>query len=265
MRASQNDSEKLTLVNRLEAGLLAVIKAGGELDLRDGAASEVANARAGRRGGGRGGGGRARRGCCRRRRSSSVGSGTRSGGGRARGRASDDVALVIDSGDGGEVCLDTEDGVECVGLSTSLCGLRIGRSASRLAGGLRGRVSTAAVGQRVANELRDDVDVLGRAVVVRGCENNISIFVNLVNVNHLLLSTGWKLVSLRLSKPVANSIWGTVQLPKLPIPVEEGAAAAALPVAVLVEEPAMMLPWSSTAATAEKSVWMPKTALNASA
>ena len=32
-----------------------------------------------------------------------------------------------------------------------------------------------------------------------------------------------------------------------------------------VDEPAMTLPWSSTAATAEKSVLIPKTALNASA
>jgi len=30
----------------------------------------------------------------------------------------------------------------------------------------------------------------------------------------VLLSVGWKLVSLRLSKPVPNSIRGTVQLPK---------------------------------------------------
>jgi hypothetical protein len=28
-----------------------------------------------------------------------------------------------------------------------------------------------------------------------------------------VLSTGWKLVSLRLSKPTPNSIWGMVNLP----------------------------------------------------
>ena len=47
---------------------------------------------------------------------------------------------------------------------------------------------------------------------------------------YLLLSTGWKEVSLRLSNPVANSIWGTEQEPKLPM-----APAAAVEVAVLAD------------------------------
>lgn len=34
---------------------------------------------------------------------------------------------------------------------------------------------------------------------------------------YVLLSTGSKLVSLRLSKPTPNSIWGTEQLPKSPM------------------------------------------------
>ena len=52
------------------------------------------------------------------------------------------------------------------------------------------------------------------------------------------MSAGWKLVSLRLSKPVANSIWGTEQLPKLPMAeleeVEVATAAAEVAVAAAV-------------------------------
>ena len=98
------------------------------------------------------------------------------------------------------------------------------------------------------------------------------------------LSTGWKLVSLRLSKPTPNSISGTEQEPKSPIPeLDESepvpvvleatavfaesealavAAASELSVAASVAEaelsdevspepvPGTMLPWLSTDATA---------------
>lgn len=82
-----------------------------------------------------------------------------------------------------------------------------------------------------------------------------------------------------MSKPVANSIWGTVHEPKSPIAdedeaavVEEAAAAVvdtaatfeAAAVAVL-PVPATGLPWSSTSVTAAKSVVIPNTALKASA
>jgi uncharacterized membrane protein YgcG len=90
-----------------------------------------------------------------------------------------------------------------------------------------------------------------------------------------VLSTGSKEVSLRLSKPTPNSIWGTLQEPKLPMPellaaaVEaEAAAPAVLAAAVLAAAvltaavlaaapllepvPAMGLPWSSMAWTAAK-------------
>ena len=80
---------------------------------------------------------------------------------------SNDVALVIDSGDLAESGLDTEDGVEGVGLGTSLRWLTVRSSAGSLAGVLRGLVGTTAVGQSITNELSDDVNVLGRAVVVR--------------------------------------------------------------------------------------------------
>ena len=103
-----------------------------------------------------------------------------------------------------------------------------------------------------------------------------------------LLSTGWKLVSFRPSKPVANSICGTEHLPKLPIPAAALVAAGTLLEAVAVAEAAeaavdtmaeaavgdevaalpvtgTTLPWSSTSGTAAKSVLMPKTALKASA
>ena len=68
----------------------------------------------------------------------------------------------------------------------------------------------------------------------------------------LLLSTGWKLVSLRLSKPVANSICGTVHLPKLPMPelleveADVEAAAAALAVVEAEDEAAEELPVPAT-------------------
>lgn len=52
-----------------------------------------------------------------------------------------------------------------------------------------------------------------------------------------VLSTGWKLVSLRLSKPVANSIWGIEHEPKSPIAelAAAGVLAAAEEVAAAAE------------------------------
>ena len=82
---------------------------------------------------------------------------------------------------------------------------------------------------------------------------------------------------MRPSKPTPNSIWGTEQLPKFPIPDEDATAAlvaAAEAAAVVAAEeeaatpepvPAITLPWSSTDAIAAKSVLIPKTPLNASA
>ena len=98
---------KLTLVDGLEAGLLTVVEAGGELNLRNRALAEIADARAARSGG-RGSSDVSRSG----------GSRGRSGRGRASGRASNDVALVVDSGDSGEVSLDAKDSVESISLST---------------------------------------------------------------------------------------------------------------------------------------------------
>ena len=51
----------------------------------------------------------------------------------------------------------------------------------------------------------------------------------------LLLSTGWKLVSFLLSKPVANSIWGTVHEPKSPIADEDEAAVVEEAAAAVVD------------------------------
>ncbi len=79
----------------------------------------------------------------------------------------DDVALVVDSCNSREVCRDTEDRVEFVGLPTGLRGDGVGCSLRIGAGGLSSLVSTTAVHERVAHELRDDVDVLSRAVIVR--------------------------------------------------------------------------------------------------
>jgi hypothetical protein len=97
-----------------------------------------------------------------------------------------------------------------------------------------------------------------------------------------VLSTGWKLVSFLLSKPVPNSICGTLQEPKFPMLVEaagdpqepvevlEEPVADALgedveEVVVLDAVPPTIFPWSSTSGTAVKSVFMPNTALKASA
>lgn len=116
-----------------------------------------------------------------------------------------------------------------------------------------------------------------------------------------VVSTGRKEVSLRLSKPTPNSIWGVVQEPKSPMLLDAAVtvpASAAEPQSALVaaaslavevtddeaaddsavdeesdeataaEEPVPLettLPWSSMAAWLAKSVVIPKTALNASA
>ena len=78
----------------------------------------------------------------------------------------DNVALIVDSGYGGELGLDPEDSVECVGLSTRLGGFGIkghfcGSTSvpSRL-------ICTAIIHERVAHELCDDITVLGRAMRV---------------------------------------------------------------------------------------------------
>ena len=71
---------------------------------------------------------------------------------------------MSDRGEGGR---DAKDGVERIGLSTSLGGLGVSGSLGRSARRLRGRIGTTAVGELVTDELSDDVDVLCGAVVVR--------------------------------------------------------------------------------------------------
>ncbi len=148
----------LTLVDRLEASLLPVVEANTELDLRDGAATEVANAggRAARGSASGGSGGR------RGRSSSSV---VRGASGSSGAGTSDGSTLVIDLLDSSEVGLDTEDGIEGISSRAGLSGSSVTGSLSLLASVLGGLVSLARVGQSVADELRDDADSLGRSVV----------------------------------------------------------------------------------------------------
>ncbi len=139
------------LVDGLERGLLAVVKADAEFDLGDGAASEVANA------------------------ATSVGASVT---GVAVGRVvaaaslsvavagtSDDVALVVDRRNVSELRGDAEDSVEGISLCAGLRGGGRRSSASRLARVLGGLVGGARVRQGVADELGDDVDVLSGTVV----------------------------------------------------------------------------------------------------
>lgn len=73
--------------------------------------------------------------------------------------------MVVDGCDSGKVRLDPKDGIERIGLTT---GLRSDGVSSRLRGCARvlgGLVCTAGVHKGVADELRDDIDVLSRAVV----------------------------------------------------------------------------------------------------
>ena len=160
---------KHTLVDGLEAGLLAVVESSRELDLRDRAASEVANgsARAGRCRSGSAGG---RGGCSGAGSGSGRRVGSNSGGGSDSSSASgacDDVALVVYSGDSGERGLNAEGRVEGVSLSTRLGGLRIGSGRRGRARSLGCRVGATAVGQGITDELGDDINALGGTVVVR--------------------------------------------------------------------------------------------------
>ena len=81
---------------------------------------------------------------------------------------SNNTTLVVNGGDISELGADTEDGVERVSLGTGFGCLSIGGGLGSVAGFLRGLIGTAAVDEVVAHELGDDVNVLRRAVVVRG-------------------------------------------------------------------------------------------------
>lgn len=81
----------------------------------------------------------------------------------------DGVALVIKSGDAGEVGGPPEDSVEGVclfsGLSWGTISGELGPSASAKSG----RIGLASIYELVARELGDDVDILSRAVVIAHC------------------------------------------------------------------------------------------------
>ena len=76
------------------------------------------------------------------------------------------MALVIERGDAGEVGGDPKDGVESVGLLPSLRWGAICGGGSFSASTLGGGIGFAGVHELVAHELGDDVDVLGRSVIV---------------------------------------------------------------------------------------------------
>jgi hypothetical protein len=208
---------RLTLVNRLKAGFFPVVKASAEFNLRHGAATEVSDTRA-------------RWGCTSGGRCSSGGGGYGlivSNG--SRSSTANDSALVINYLNSSEVCLDAEGSVERVSLTTLFRWLSISSVLGFLAGVLSGLVSLAGVCQGVADELGDDADSLCRAMVKWSC-NLRQVLVRWTwwkEKHDAPLSTGWKLVSFRLSKPAPNSIWGTLQLPKLPIAEDAPVGAAA--------------------------------------
>lgn len=70
-------------------------------------------------------------------------------------------------------------------------------------------------------------------------------------------STGSKAVSLRLSKPVANLIWGTVQDPKSPMSAVEAVeeAVAAVAEAVATVEAESLAPAVTVAMTVTVAWW----------
>ena len=151
-----------TFISRLEAGLLPVVEADTKLDLRDRALAEIADTRA-----------RSRTSCggCSGRSSGGSGSSGIGGIGGSGGivststGASDWPSLIINLLHGSEVGLDTEDGVESISGGTSLCRGGVACILSLLAGVLGGLISLARVGQRVADELRDNADSLGGTMV----------------------------------------------------------------------------------------------------
>ena len=150
-------------VGGLEGGLLTVVEANSEGDLRDRAATKVADAAgatASRRGGGSGGSSSGGGG------SSGSVVGSRGGGGSGPSAARDHIALVVDGSDAREVRGNVEDSVEEISLDTSLGSTSVSSGARALAGRLSSRVGPAGVGEGVANELGDDVDVLRGAMVV---------------------------------------------------------------------------------------------------
>ena len=74
--------------------------------------------------------------------------------------------MVVKRGNGGEVGLDTKDGIESIGLTTCLCGDRVECSLGLSAGCLCSGVRTADVDEVIAHELGDDVAVLCRVALV---------------------------------------------------------------------------------------------------
>lgn len=83
----------------------------------------------------------------------------------SRTRSSDNIALVVNGCHSCEVRLNAKDGVERIGLTTGLRSDSISSRLRRCARVLGGLVGTARVHKGVADELRDDIDVLSRAVV----------------------------------------------------------------------------------------------------
>lgn len=84
--------------------------------------------------------------------------------------SSNRVALIIESGDVGEVGDLPEDGVESIGLFSGLGRGTISGGLGSRAGAQGDGVGLASVHELVAHELGDDVDVLSRAVVVAHCD-----------------------------------------------------------------------------------------------
>ena len=81
----------------------------------------------------------------------------------------DDAALVIERGDAGKVGDLSEDGVESVGLLTSLGRELSGSGPGLSTSGASGGVCSTLVHELVADELADNVKVLCRTVVVAHC------------------------------------------------------------------------------------------------
>jgi len=128
------------LVNRRERGLLPSIKTCRKFDLWCRALSKIGRLRAG---------------------------GTRIGRGRNGARIRNRVPLIIQRCGCREIGRDAENSVEGISLRARLGGMFIGCGSSRRAGCPGSLVSTAAVNESVAHELRYDIDVLCRPMVIR--------------------------------------------------------------------------------------------------
>jgi len=74
--------------------------------------------------------------------------------------------MIVEGCDGRKIGLDAKNSVECISLRACLGGLLISCGLSRPAGCTGSLVSTAAINKSVAYKLRDNINVLGGAMVV---------------------------------------------------------------------------------------------------